>query len=359
MMVEPTDPALIEISRKVHSGVRLEAADGEALYATRDLHALGSLADLVRRRRHGGRTFYIVNRHINYTNRCVLACLFCGFRRSPGDADAIEMSLQDVAAVAESAAQAGAREVHVTGGLHPKWKIDRYEQMLAAIRQSAPAIHIKAFTAVEIAHIARLSGLSVAEVLGRLAAAGLGSMPGGGAEIFDERVHAKAFRHKIGAEDWFEVHRVAHGMALRSNATMLYGHVETPAQRVAHMIRLRELQDRTHGFQAFVPLSFVPGSSPLSHLPGPTGLDDIRTVAVSRLMLDNFDHIKTFWVMHTLKLSQLALHFGADDVDGTVVRYEIVHAAEGGEVTVEQLRRTILECGLEPVERDSFYRPVA
>jgi len=356
-MIEPSDPGLAGIWHKVHAGQRLDQADAELLLATDELHVLGRLADLVRRRRHGGRTYYIINRHINYTNRCVLACLFCGFRRSPGDHDAMELSVEDVAAVAASAEQAGACEVHMTGGLHPRWKLGHYVRMLQAIRRSAPGVHIKAFTAVEIAHIARLSRLTVRAVLERLVEAGLGSLPGGGAEIFDDRVHARAFRHKMGAEDWFAVHRTAHEMGLRSNATMLYGHVETPAERVRHMLRLRELQDQTGGFQAFVPLSFIPGGSPLSHLDGPTGLDDLRTVAVSRLLLDNFDHIKTFWIMHTLKLSQLALNFGADDMDGTVVRYDIVKAADGAEVSVERLRQTIRECGLEPVERDSFYRP--
>ena len=353
---------LYRIARKISRGERLDAADGEAMFAAGDIHALGSLADEVRRRRHGDAAYYNVNRHINYTNQCVLACLFCGFRRSPGEADATEMTIEDIAAAARHAAENGATEVHLTGGLHPKWKIDYYEAMLRSIRRCAPTLHIKAFTAVEIAHFARLSGISVRDALGRLIAAGLDSLPGGGAEIFDERVHAKAFRHKMGAEDWFDVHRTAHRMGLPSNATMLYGHVETPAERVRHMLRLRELQDETAGFQAFVPLSFVPTLTALSHLGGPTGLDDVRTIAVSRLLLDNIPHIKTFWVMQTLKLSQVALHFGADDIDGTVARYQITAAGGSAdqeqEVDAAQMRRIITEAGFVPMERDSLYRPV-
>ena len=359
-MIAITDPALEPILAKVCQGQRLDSADGCALLATRDLHGLGALADHVRRARHGRRTYYNVNRHIHYTNRCVLACRFCGFRREATSPQAREMTLEETAAIAARTARCGGSEVHVTGGLHPHWRIEHYEGMLRVIRTSAPRLHIKAFTAVEVAHVARLSDLPVREVLVRLIASGLDSLPGGGAEIFDARVQAEAFHQKMGAEGWFEVHRIAHELGLPSNATMLYGHVETPADRITHLVRLRELQDRSGGFQTFVPLSFLPAGSALGHLPGPTGLDDLKTIAVSRLLLDNFDHVKTFWVMHTVKLSQMALSFGADDMDGTVRHYEITtpdgHAHQ--EMTVTQLRAAIAEAGFEPIERDSLYRPL-
>jgi len=358
--MQSTDPALVAVAEKVRAARRLDAADGEAIFATGDIHALGALADEVRRKRHGRRTYYNVNRHINYTNRCILACRFCGFGRGGDADDARDMTIDEIAAAAEQTAQASGTEVHVTGGLHPTWRIEHYEQMVRAIRSAGPDLHIKAFTAVEIAHIARLSDLTVEDVLRRLMACGLDSLPGGGAEIFDPRVHEEAFAHKIGADTWFDVHRTAHGLGLRSNATMLYGHVETHAERVRHMIRLRELQDRTQGFQAFVPLSFIPAGSALSDLPGPSGLDDLKTVAAGRLLLDNFPHIKTFWVMHTLKLSQVALSFGADDLDGTVGTYQITSPGPAGErhVTAGRLRHVIEAAGLEPVQRDSLYGAV-
>jgi len=354
------DSAFSAVAEKLRSGRRLDAADGEVLFATSDVHALGALADRVRRARHGANTYYNVNRHINYTNRCVLACRFCGFRRAPTDAGAHDIPIDQIAALARQTAEAGGTEVHITGGLHPHWKIDYYERMLRAIRSAAPHLHVKAFTAVEIAHFADLSGLSVEQALRRLIDCGLDSMPGGGAEIFDSRGQAETFGHKMGAEAWFNVHRTAHRLGLRTNATMLYGHVETPAERVGHLIRLRALQDETSGFQAFVPLSFLPAGTALSHLPGPTGLTDLRTVAAARLLLDNFDHVKTFWIMQTIQLSQMAIAFGADDIDGTVLRYEIV--TPGGSphqhMTADQLRQVVAEAGYRPVERDSLYRGV-
>ena len=359
-MTKLTDPALKPIAAKLREGLRLDAADGLTLLTTSDLHGLGALADRVRRRRHGRRTYYNVNRHINYTNRCILACRFCGFRRDADSDQAHEMTLDEIAAVAAETARLGGSEVHVTGGLHPQWRIEYYEQMVRAIRTAAPGIHIKAFTAVELAHIAQRSDLPVRDVLVRLISCGLDSLPGGGAEIFDQRVQAETFSGKMGAQGWFDVHRIAHQLGLPSNATMLYGHVETLAERITHLVRLRDLQDRSGGFRTFVPLSFIPAGSAMSHLPGPSGLDDLKTMAVSRLMLDNFEHIKTFWIMHTVKLSQLALSFGADDIDGTVRRYEIT--TPGGqtrqEMTVSQLRSVITEAGFTPVERDSLYRPV-
>jgi len=350
------------MEEKLSAGRRLDLDDGLALLACPDPHALGRLADNERRRRHGSRAFYNVNCHINYSNVCVLACSVCGFSRRTGQAGAYEMSVEAVAEQAAEAARAGASEVHITGGLHPDWPLERYEAMLRAVRRSAPTVHIKAFTAAEVDHIASMAGVTVEAVLRRLMAVGLDSLPGGGAEIFDPRVRSTLFPRKLDAARWQAVHRQAHRLGLRSNATMLYGHIETDRHRVEHLLALRALQDETGGFQAIVPLPFIPRSTNISRSTGETpatrsSLDDLRTVAVARLLLDNFDHVKTFWVMHGLQLSQLALHFGADDLDGTVTRYTIVEP-DGGDtsVTVPHLRKLIEEAGLTPAERDSFYR---
>ena len=358
------DPALSAIAEKVHAGRRLNGADGVALLATRDIHTLGELADAVRRRLHGQTVYYNVNRHINYTNVCVLRCRFCGFARRPGGEGAYELSVERVAELAAQAAEAGATEVHLTGGLHPRWQIDRYEAMLQGIGAAAPRLHVKAFTAVEIAHIARSSGLTCEVVLRRLIDVGLASLPGGGAEIFDPRVHDETFEGKIGQDEWLDVHRLAHRLGLPTNATMLYGHVETPAERVEHLLKLRRLQDQTAGLQCIVPLSFIPDDTALARqqgLTGPTGLDDLRTLAATRLIVDNVPHVKSFWVMQGLKLSELALDWGVDDLDGTVVWYGITR--RGGadthqEVTVPTQQRLIRQGGRVPVERDSLYRRV-
>jgi len=301
------------------------------------------------------------------------------------------MSVAAVAEQAARAAAAGASEVHITGGLHPNWPLERYESMVCAVRRAAGAVHIKAFTAAEVEHVASLSDVTVEAALRRLLAAGLDSLPGGGAEIFDPRVRSAMFPRKLDAARWLAVHRQAHRLGLRSNATMLYGHAETERHRVEHLLALRMLQDETGGFQAIVPLPFVPprgagvppalcvplgkpledveslsplraGRMPAGHAGetpatrGVGGIDDLRTVAVARLLLDNVDHVKTFWVMHGLKLSQLALHFGADDLDGTVTRYSIVEPRDDKSVRASHLRKLIEEAGLTPVERDSLYR---
>ncbi len=364
-MITCTDKKLAAVAEKLCAGDRLDQADGEVLLATRDIHTLGRLADDACRARHGDVAYYNVNRHINYTNVCVLRCKFCAFRRGPGGEGAYELSNEEIAEIAQAAAAGGATEVHVTGGLHPQWGVEHYEQMLAGIRRAAPDIHIKAFTAVEIAHFARLGRTTPADVLARLIAAGLASMPGGGAEIFDPTVHHEAFAGKIGSDDWFDIHRIAHGLGLRTNATMLYGHIETHAQRVDHLLKLRALQDATGGLQCIVPLSFQPAGTELARqhdLPGPTGLDDLRTIATTRLLADNVPHVKSFWVMHGIKLAQLALDWGADDIDGTVVRYDITHDVVTGarqEVSIDALRALIAETGRTPVERDSLYRSVS
>jgi aminodeoxyfutalosine synthase len=396
---KPLDPALEPIREKVLAGERLTPTDGLMLYRTRDIFTLGQLANLVRERRYGRVAYYNINRHINYTNYCVLRCKFCSFCRpypKGGDpvAGGYELSIEQIVAVAAEAAERGATEVHIVGGLHPKLPFSYYTDMCRAIRERCPRLHIKAFTAIEIVHFARIARprMSVAEVLVALREAGLDSLPGGGAEIFDDRVHDEAFRAKVGERHWFDVHRAAHDLGIPTNATMLYGHIESVTERLTHLVKLREHQDvslakagrqrgneatrqqgtapRSAGppspapaaFQCCVPLSFIPEGSALAYLPGPTGLDDLRTLAIARLMLDNFPHVKAFWVMYSPKLAQVALNWGVDDFDGTVVWYDITKREGRGtnrqELTVDQIRRLIREAGCVPVERDSFYRPL-
>lgn len=368
------DAALESVREKVLASERLSFPDGLALYRTRDIFALGELANLVRERLHGRKAFYNINRHINYTNYCVLGCKFCSFYRpyDPRGMQVVggyELSVDQIVELAAEAAQRGATEVHIVGGLHPKLPFSYYTDMCRAIKRRCPQLHIKAFTAIEIVHFTRITRprLSIAEALTALREAGLDSLPGGGAEIFDHRVHAEALKTKVGEQHWFDVHRVAHELGIRSNATMLYGHVESVEERLQHMIKLREHQDtslaeRRAAFQCFVPLSFVPEGSAFGHLPDPTGLDDLRTLAVSRLMLDNFPHIKAFWIMHSPKLAQVALNWGVDDFDGTVVWYDITKREGQGTtrqgLTVAQIRRLLREAGCEPVERDTLYQQV-
>ena len=393
-MLDPSsiiDPALRPIAEKVLAQTPLSQTDGVALYASRDLHAIGRMAHHVRTRLHGDKTYFNRNRHINYTNVCALSCKFCSFYRKRGEEGAYEMPVEQVVETAVKARNAGATEVHIVGGLHPWLKFDYYLDMLRGIRAACPDLHIKAFTAIEIIHFSRISRQSIADVLSALREAGLGSLPGGGAEIFDDRVHDEVFKGKVRADKWFEVHRTAHSLGIYSNATMLYGHVETPAERVKHLIGLRELQEESLGnaglghrvsgvgsdprpetldprpdqacFNAAIPLSFIPEQSELGHLPGPTGLTDLKTLAIARLMLDNIAHIKAFWIMQGVGLSQLALDWGCDDLDGTVVWYDITKR-EGDrgtthqELHVDDIKRLIREAGKTPVERDTLYREI-
>jgi aminodeoxyfutalosine synthase len=363
------DAILKPIEEKVRTGERLSADDGLALLRSRDVWAIGRLADIVRRRLHGDVAYYNINRHLNYTNICALSCKFCSFYRKKDDNGAYAYRVEDIACEAAQAAAAGATEIHIVGGLHPWLPFSYYTDMLRAIRETAPQLHIKAFTAVEIVHLARIDKRpdDIAGVLGDLQQAGLQSLPGGGAEVFDDRVHDEAFKGKIRSDKWIDVHDTSHQHGLPTNATILYGHIESLEDRIQHLCLLREAQDRAiHGnwparFQTVIPLPFVPDDSELEHLHGPTGLDDLRMLAVSRLMLDNFAHVKAFWIMQTLPLSQLALQCGVDDIDGTVVWYDITKV--GGEdthqeVDVATLRRAIREAGFEPVERDTLYRRV-
>ena len=368
MEVSMTNRNLQPISERVLAGESLSYDDGVALYRSRDIHGIGRLANFVREKLHGDRTYFNRNRHINYTNVCALSCKFCSFYRKRGEAGAYEMPVEQVIATARKAADAGATEVHIVGGLHPWLKFDYYLDMLRGIRGECPSLHIKAFTAIEIVHFSRIARLTIREVLIALRDAGLGSLPGGGAEIFDDRVHDEVFKGKVGANKWFEVHRTAHELGIYSNATMLYGHVERPEERVGHLIKLRELQNESLSRQAacfncVIPLSFIPENSELGALPGPTGLTDLKTLAIARLMLDNIAHIKAFWIMQGIGLSQLALSYGCDDLDGTVVWYDITKR-EGDrgtthqEMHVEQLKRLIRDAGRTPVERDTLYHEV-
>lgn len=357
------------IAEKVHAGQRLSADDGLTLLRTRDIWTLGQLADIIRRRLHGDLAYYNINQHLNYTNICALSCKFCSFYRKKGQEGEYEFSIEQVVEKAKAAAAGGATEMHIVGGLHPYLPFSYYTDMLRAIREAAPSLHLKAFTAVEIVHLARIARRprDLAGILSDLRDAGLGSLPGGGAEVFDDRVHDEAFKGKIRSETWLQVHREAHRLGLMSNATILYGHIESLEDRVQHFCMLRQAQDEAIAqglparFQTVIPLPFIPDDSELERLAGPSGLDDLRMLAVSRLMLDNFPHVKAFWIMQTLPLAQVSLQCGVDDLDGTVVWYDITKV--GGstthqEVTVATLCRAIREAGFTPVERDTLYRRV-
>ncbi|MEM9752317.1 MAG: aminofutalosine synthase MqnE [Planctomycetota bacterium] len=370
-----TDPALLSIETKLDAGQRLDANDGTALFATPDLMQLGRLANRVRCEKHGDTAFYNVNQHLNYSNVCILSCKFCEFQRKPGQDGAYTFELEQVAEKGRQAQARGATEMHIVGGLHPKLPWDYYLDLLRTLKHEAPKLHLKAFTAVEVVHLARVSKRAIRQdfeggvrsLLEELRDAGLDSLPGGGAEVFDDRVHNEAWRGKIRSDEWLTVHRVAHELGLFTNATMLYGHLETTENRVEHLLKLRAEQDYAlqqgfpARFQCCIPLPFFPDGSALQHLPGPTGLDNLRTLAVARLMLDNIEHVKAFWIMQTLPMAQIMLDWGANDVDGTVVWYDITKvggASTHQEVTVDVMRRTIREAGYCPVERDTLYRPV-
>jgi aminodeoxyfutalosine synthase len=352
---------LRDIRRKVERGEPLTREDGLRLHATPDLAALGDLADMRCRELHGLRVYYNVNRHINYSNLCVLSCMFCAFAKKRGEAGGYEYSMEEILARAAEAEAAGADEVHIVGGLHPDWPYEAYPRMLREIRRAHSGLHLKAFTAVEIDYLAGLSGKSVEAVLADLIEAGLGSLPGGGAEVLSDRVWRKLFRDKIPPARWLEIHEIAHRAGLRSNATLLYGHVELPEEKVDHCLKLRELQARTGGFLAFIPLRFHPENTPLRRLPLARGVRSLREIAVGRLLLDGFAHVKAYWIMMGLDIAQLALGFGANDLDGTVVEEKITHMAGATtpeRLSEEDLRRVIREAGREPCRRDTLYRPV-
>jgi aminodeoxyfutalosine synthase len=361
-MSTSTEASVLRTIRdKVEAGERLSFEDGLALEASTDLFALGQMANLVRERLNQNFGYYNVNTHINPTNVCVFTCDFCAFRADLGDARAYVMERDQIVERAKQASQRGATELHIVGGLHNKLPFDYYVDVVSWIKDVAPEIHIKAYTAVEIEFFAKIARKSIREILERLVEAGLGSLPGGGAEIFHPEVREKICGAKASTETWLEVHRTAHRLGLHSNATMLYGHIDGPKHRIDHLVRLRELQDETGGFQTFIPLAFHPDNSQMADIPKPSGMMDLKTMAISRLMLDNFPHIKAYWVMLGIKTAQVALSFGADDLDGTVVHEKIYHEAGAEtpqEITVAEIRRLIEEAGRIPVERDTLYHRV-
>ena len=349
------------IEAKLAAGERLSRDDGLALAGCNDLVALGAMADRARQARHGLAAWYCANTHVNYTNRCVNRCGLCAFWRGMDDPEGYLLTVEKIVDRAAPDVEAGATEIHVVGGLHPDVGLDYYLEMTGRLHEAFPRVCIQAFTAVEIACAAQKAGLPAAEVLSRLKAAGLSGLPGGGAEIFDPGVRRRICPNKIPAGEWLDVHRQAHRLGLPTNATMLYGHVESAANRVDHLLRLRDLQDETGGFLAFIPLPFHPEGTALADLEGPTAADDLRTIAAARLLLDNVPHVKAFWIMLTPNLAQVALRFGADDIDGTVVREEITHAAGARtpqQLSIADLVRLARGAGCEPLERDTLYRRI-
>ena len=410
------DPRLDAIRAKVEAGERLTLEDGEVLYETNDVWGVLAMADLVRRRMHGDTAYYNINRHMNYSNVCALSCKFCEFYRKKDQPGAYTRDMDYIRDQAIGAIESGATEMHIVGGLHPYLPWDYYPEMMRTIKEAAPGLHIKALTAVEIVHLAKIAKkykrsdrqAGIRWVLSELKAAGLASLPGGGAEVFDDRVHDKAYKGKIRSDEWLDVHLVAHELGLNTNATILYGHIDQRRERLVHMEILRRAQDQalarlgydgvdgfvepglaaTEGvtapvitltrdgvpqptpdmaekeagyFQTIIPLPFFPDGSEMEHLYGPTGLENLRTIAIARLMLDNFPHVKAFWIMQTLSMAEVMLEAGADDIDGTVVWYDITKV--GGstthqETTVLDLQRSIREAGFTPVERDTLYRRV-
>ena len=356
-----TDARLEPIAQKVLAGERLGAEDGLALYQSHDLLGVGWLASQVREKKHGNVCFFNVNRHINPTNICVAHCRLCAFGRSPDAPGAYNFPLEEIYQRAAQGVAEGATEFHIVGGLHPDLPFEYYLELIRGLKQRFPLVHLKAFTMVEVGYYARISKLTIRDTLTRMKEAGVDSLPGGGAEIFHPRVRKIICDHKVSGQMWLQIARTAHEVGLRSNATMLFGHIETLEERVDHLLQLRALQDKTHGFVAFIPLEFHPANTALSHLPKPTGFDDLKTIAVSRLLLDNFDHIKAYWIMLTPRIAQIALRFGANDLDGTVVEEKIYHDA--GATTPEHMGRAELErliraAGCVPVERDTLYNAV-
>ena len=356
------DPALGPIAERVLAGQRLSFEDGVTLYRTGDILAVGWLANHVRERLHGDVAYFNVNRHINPTNVCVASCRLCAFGRKKGDAGTYTMALEEAFETAASGYTEAVTEFHIVGGLHPDLPFEYFMDLVSGLKQRFPKVHVKAFTMVEVAFLAKRGKMSILETLQKMKDAGVDSMPGGGAEIFADRIRHIICDHKIDGGEWLETARLAHRLGLRSNATMLYGHVEDEEDRVDHLLRLREVQDDTGGFQTFIPLAFHPDHTALDHIPRTTGMLDIRQIAVSRLLLDNFAHIKAYWQMMTPKIAQIALRFGADDIDGTVVEEKIYHDA--GATTPQGMRRKdlmrlITEAGLRPFERDTLYRAVS
>jgi len=366
--VLPTDPRLFPVADKVVTGRRLSPADAAALFDSVDLLGIGGLADWANRTQNGDRVFVTANQHLNPTNVCILrkTCTFCSYARTPREEGAYTMSLDEAFAEAALARDTPVREFHIVGGLHPKLRLSYYEELIRGLKDRQPGVEVKALTAVEIAHLARIEKLGIEETLLRLQAAGLDTMPGGGAEVFAKGVRRTIAERKLAAEEWLDVHRVAHRLGIRTNCTMLYGHVETIQDRVDHLDALRALQDETGGFLTYIPLAYHPDHNELGQQLGrtgtaTTGFDDLKNLAIGRLFLDNFRHIKTHWIMNSMKVSQIALHFGVDDLEGTVRRERVYH--EAGAQTPEwttfaEIVRIVKDAGKRPVERNVRYDEV-
>ena len=366
--VKPRDPRLFDIYDKVLAGERLTNADAVTIFESSDLLAIGALADWSNRQKNGDRVFFVANQHLNPTNVCILraTCTFCSYARTPREDGAYTMTIDEAMHEASQIRDVPVREFHIVGGLHPKLKVSYYADLIRALKDKYPGVEVKALTAVEIAHLARVEKTSVEDVLARLVEAGLDSMPGGGAEVFSLNVRETIAKRKLGAAEWIDVHRKAHRMKIPTNCTMLYGHVETYQDRAEHLQMLRDLQDETAGFLTYIPLAYHPDNNELGEELGRTGtatmgFDDLKNLAVGRLSLDNFQHIKTHWIMNTAKVSQIALHFGVDDLEGTVVKERIYHEAGAGtpqSMTFNDIIRLIKDAGKRPVERNVRYEEV-
>jgi aminodeoxyfutalosine synthase len=361
-MIRPAKPCLDSIRDKVEAGERLSLDDGLYLYEpTTPLNEIGELANLVRQRKNGNFTYYNINTHLNPTNVCVYRCTFCAFRADLRDPKGYAMSDEQILERGREAVDNGCTEMHIVGGLHHQKPYEWYVHLIRILHDAFPQLHLKAWTGVEINWFEFLAKKSVREILEDMIDAGLGSMPGGGAEIFHPEVRDKICEHKAAASKWLDIHRTAHQLGLKTNCTMLYGHIENAYHRIDHLIRLRELQDETGGFQTFIPLAFHPENTGLSHIKKPSALMDLRTMAISRLMLDNIPHIKAFWIMLGIGTAQAALAYGADDLDGTV-RHELIYHDAGATtpeiLSIEQIRRLITEAGREPMERDTVYNHI-
>ena len=350
---------LQDIEEKVHAGERLSFEDGMRLYHA-DLRAVGALANIVRERKNGNNAYFVRNQHINYTNICNKFCKFCSFYALPRDENAYSLTPEQIQARVRQHLDLHVQEIHMVAGINPRLPYSYYLDILRAVKEVRPDVHIRAFTMVEIAHIVRISRKPFEECLNELKAAGLDSLPGGGAEIFSQRVHDELFRQKQNGDQWLDLVKRCHRAGLRSNATMLYGHIETVEEKVDHLVRLREAQDETGGFMTYIPLLFHPERTELLHIPIANGDQRLREIAVGRLMLDNFNHVKAFWMMITPAVAQTALWYGADDIDGTIVDYEIT-LADGDDIpnrmTRDGLIQLIQDVNRTPVERDSEYRP--
>jgi len=361
MKIEFVDKRLEPLYSKVINKTRLSKEDGISLFKTFDLTGLGMMANIVRTRLNADKAYYVYNQHLNYTNVCRNRCLFCAYAKDKGDEGSYSFSMDDIEKALLERIDEPVNELHIVGGLNPDLGFDYYIDLLHTVKKIRPKASIKAFTCVEIDYLSKLSNLSIADTIQELKKAGLDMMPGGGAEVLSKRVHKKLFNKKIDRDRWLEIVEQVHNAGIKTNATMLYGHIETTEERVDHLIALRDVQDKTGGFSAFIPLAFHSENTRLSELPSTTAMDDLKNIAIARLMLDNFDHIKAYWVMIGESLAQVALSYGADDLDGTILEEKITHTAGAKSakgLTQERMETMIKEAGFLPVERDSFYNKV-